>query len=133
MGSVSKDAHESINRLRTARDMVRERAPGMVVDGEIQFDAAIVPEIAGKKAPESILGGSANVFVFPSLSAGNIGYKIANRLGGTTSLGPILQGLSHPANDLSRGCSTEDVYLMIAITAAQAGTRKSSEAARYGT
>lgn len=124
MGSVAEDAHESISRLRTARDMVRERRPDMVVDGEIQFDAAIVPEIAGKKAPESLLEGCANVFVFPSLSAGNIGYKIANRLGGATSLGPILQGLAHPANDLSRGCSTEDVYLMIAITAAQAGTRK---------
>lgn len=132
MGSVSANAHESINRLRAARDMVRDRAPDMLVDGEIQFDAAIMPDVAGKKAPGSLLAGQANVFVFPSLSAGNIGYKIAHRLGGATALGPILQGLAHPANDLSRGCSAEDVFQMIAITAAQAAARRSTEADQHG-
>ncbi|MEM8732417.1 MAG: phosphate acetyltransferase [Pseudomonadota bacterium] len=133
MGSVAPDAHESINRLRTARDMVRSLAPDLIVDGEIQFDAAILPEVAGQKAPDSILGGQTNVFVFPSLSAGNIGYKIAQRLGRATALGPILQGLAHPANDLSRGCSSQDVYQMIAITAAQASARRGTEVRRHGT
>lgn len=123
MGSVSAEAHESINRIRAAMAMIKEREPDLIVDGEIQFDAAIVPDIAGKKAPESVLEGHANVFVFPSLSAGNIGYKIAHRLGGAISLGPILQGLAHPANDLSRGCSAQDVYQMIAITGAQAAAQ----------
>jgi len=123
MGSVRADAHESINRIRTAVAMIQEREPGLIVDGEIQFDAAIVPDIAGTKAPDSVLQGHANVFVFPSLSAGNIGYKIAQRLGGATALGPILQGLAHPANDLSRGCSSQDVYQMIAITGALAAAQ----------
>lgn len=119
MGSVPPEAHESIARIRSAIAMIRERDPGLIVDGEIQFDAAIMPEIAGKKAPDSKLAGQANIFVFPSLSAGNIGYKIAQRIGGATALGPVLQGLARPANDLSRGCSAEDVHQMIAITGAQ--------------
>ena len=120
MGSVPQEAHESISRIRRAIGMIKARAPDLIVDGEIQFDAAIVPDVAAKKAQHSPLGGDANVFVFPSLSAGNIGYKIAERVGGAVALGPILQGLAHPANDLSRGCSAEDVYQMIAITGAQA-------------
>ncbi|MEO1280608.1 MAG: phosphate acetyltransferase [Pseudomonadota bacterium] len=120
MGSARADAHESINRIRKAIEMIKELEPDLIVDGEIQFDAAIMPDVAGKKAPTSTLEGHANVFVFPSLSAGNIGYKIAQRIGGATALGPILQGLAHPANDLSRGCSVQDVYQMIAITGAQA-------------
>ena len=123
MGSVRADAHESIERIREAKRIVNQRRPDIVIDGEIQFDAAIVPDVSERKAPGSILGGHANVFVFPSLSAGNIGYKIAHRLGGATAVGPILQGLSHPANDLSRGCSVEDVYQMIAITGAQTASR----------
>lgn len=120
LGSVPAAAHESIDRIHTAIGLIKERAPDLIVDGEIQFDAAIIPDVHGKKAPDSVLEGHANVFVFPSLSAGNIGYKIAHRIGGATALGPILQGLAHPANDLSRGCSAEDVYQMIAITGAQA-------------
>ncbi len=127
MGSVPAEAHESISRIRSAIEMINTRAPDLMVDGELQFDAAIVPDVAGKKAPGSPLGGHANVFVFPSLSAGNIGYKIAQRLGGAVALGPILQGLSHPANDLSRGCSVDDVYQMIAITGAQAAAKLTKE------
>ena len=90
-----------------------------VLDGEFQFDAAIVPEVAAKKAPNSDIQGDANVFIFPSLEAGNIGYKIAQRLGGYDAVGPVLQGLNAPVNDLSRGCSAEDVYSLSIITAAQ--------------
>lgn len=119
-GSVPKGAHESLGRIDDALALIRAKAPNLPVDGELQFDAAIVPDIAAKKAPGSPVAGDANVFVFPSLSAGNIGYKIAQRIGGATALGPVLQGLAKPANDLSRGCSTDDVYQMIAITGAQA-------------
>ena len=129
MGSADPDAHESINRIRKAIELIKERAPDLVVDGEIQFDAAIIPEIAARKAPSSVLQGDANVFVFPSLSAGNLGYKIAERIGGAIALGPILQGLAHPANDLSRGCSAQDVYQMIAITGAQAASLKNADGA----
>ncbi len=118
-GSVPQGAHESLGRIAEAVELIRTRAPDLPVDGELQFDAAIVPAVAEKKAPGSPVAGEANVFVFPSLSAGNIGYKIAQRIGGATALGPVLQGLAKPANDLSRGCSTEDVYQMIAITGAQ--------------
>ena len=119
-GSVPAKAHESIGRIAEALDIVHQTAPDLLIDGELQFDAAMVPEVAARKAPGSPIEGAANIFVFPSLSAGNIGYKIAQRLGGAIALGPILQGLAKPANDLSRGCSADDVYQMIAITGAQA-------------
>lgn len=121
--------HESITRIRNAVSIVRERNPDLIVDGEIQFDAAVAPDVAARKAPGSPLEGQANVFVFPNLSAGNIGYKIAQRVGGATALGPILQGLARPANDLSRGCSSDDVYKMIAITGAQAAAARKQDQA----
>lgn len=123
-GSVPTGAHESLGRIAEAMEMVQTKAPDLAIDGELQFDAALLPEIAERKAPDSPVAGAANVFVFPSLSAGNIGYKIAQRIGGATALGPILQGLAKPANDLSRGCSAEDIYQMIAITGAQAAAAK---------
>ncbi|MEL3972973.1 phosphate acetyltransferase [Rossellomorea oryzaecorticis] len=100
--------------------IAKEKSPELTVDGEFQFDAAFVPSVAEKKAPGADIQGNANVFVFPSLEAGNIGYKIAQRLGNFEAVGPILQGLNAPVNDLSRGCNEEDVYKLALITAAQA-------------
>lgn len=102
-----------------ALSIAKEKSPGLVIDGEFQFDAAFVPSVAEKKAPDSEIKGDANVFIFPNLDAGNIGYKIAQRLGGFEAVGPVLQGLNKPVNDLSRGCSSEDVYNLALITAAQ--------------
>ncbi|GIO24358.1 phosphate acetyltransferase [Oceanobacillus sp. J11TS1] len=107
-------------KVTDALAIAKEKDPSLVIDGEFQFDAAFVPSVAEKKAPNSVIKGDANVFVFPSLEAGNIGYKIAQRLGGFEAVGPILQGLNKPVNDLSRGCSAEDVYNLALITAAQA-------------
>ncbi|KAA0565980.1 phosphate acetyltransferase [Bacillus sp. CH30_1T] len=103
-----------------AVSVAKEKAPELTVDGEFQFDAAFVPSVAEKKAPGADIQGNANVFVFPSLEAGNIGYKIAQRLGNFEAVGPILQGLNAPVNDLSRGCNEEDVYKLALITGAQA-------------
>ncbi|MCR8849971.1 phosphate acetyltransferase [Rossellomorea sp. SC111] len=103
-----------------AVSLAKEKVPELTVDGEFQFDAAFVPSVAEKKAPGAAIQGNANVFVFPSLEAGNIGYKIAQRLGNFEAVGPILQGLNAPVNDLSRGCNEEDVYKLALITAAQA-------------
>ncbi|AKU26672.1 MULTISPECIES: phosphate acetyltransferase [unclassified Geobacillus] len=115
-GSASSPETEKVvEAVRLAKEM----APDLILDGEFQFDAAFVPEVAKKKAPDSVIQGDANVFIFPSLEAGNIGYKIAQRLGGFEAVGPILQGLNKPVNDLSRGCSAEDVYKLALITAAQ--------------
>lgn len=106
-------------RVAGAVAEAKRRNPSLVIDGEFQFDAAFVPSVAKSKAPDSPLQGDANVFIFPSLEAGNIGYKIAQRLGGFEAVGPILQGLNAPVNDLSRGCNEEDVYKLALITAAQ--------------
>ena len=111
---------EETDKVVQATRLARERAPQLVIEGELQFDASIVPSIADKKAPGATVRGDANVFVFPSLESGNIGYKIAERLGGFEAIGPILQGLNAPVNDLSRGCNAEDVYKLAYITAAQA-------------
>ncbi|SUM65661.1 phosphate acetyltransferase [Staphylococcus saprophyticus] len=120
-GSAKSD---DVEKVATAVNLAQEKIEAdhledVVVDGEFQFDAAIVPEVAKKKAPDAKIQGDANVFVFPSLEAGNIGYKIAQRLGGFDAVGPVLQGLNSPVNDLSRGCSKEDVYNLSIITAAQ--------------
>jgi phosphate acetyltransferase len=116
-GSAKSPETEKVSQ---AVEEAKKRNPQLVLDGEFQFDAAFVPSVAQKKAPDSVLKGDANVFVFPSLEAGNIGYKIAQRLGNFDAVGPILQGLNRPVNDLSRGCSAEDVYKLSLITAAQA-------------
>ncbi|ARJ39465.1 phosphate acetyltransferase [Sporosarcina sp. P16a] len=110
---------EETEKVVEAARIAKELAPDLLIDGEFQFDAAYVPSVAAKKAPESVIKGDANVFIFPTLDAGNIGYKLTERLGGYEAIGPILQGLNGPVNDLSRGCSAEDVYKLSIITAAQ--------------
>lgn len=116
----SDDVTKVQDALKLAQDKVaEEQLDNVVIDGEFQFDAAIVPSVAEKKAPGAKIQGDANVFIFPSLEAGNIGYKIAQRLGGYDAVGPVLQGLNSPVNDLSRGCSIEDVYNLSIITAAK--------------
>jgi phosphate acetyltransferase len=110
---------EETEKVSAAVAEAQRRAPELVLDGEFQFDAAFVPSVAKSKAPGSPIQGDANVFIFPSLEAGNIGYKIAQRLGKFEAVGPILQGLNQPVNDLSRGCNEEDVYKLALITAGQ--------------
>jgi phosphate acetyltransferase len=112
--------HARVDKVVAAVELARAAAPDLLIDGELQFDAAFVAAVNVAKAPGSATGGEANVFVFPNLESANIGYKIAQRIGGATAIGPVLQGLARPANDLSRGCSADDVYNMIALTVVQA-------------
>ena len=112
--------HVLVDKVKEAVNIAHDKYPGLILDGELQLDAAIVPEVAESKAPDSFVAGNANVLIFPNLDAGNIGYKLVQRLGKADAYGPLLQGLSKPVNDLSRGCNVSDVEGVIAITAVQA-------------
>ena len=116
--------HEMVDKVRQATDIVKQKRGDILVDGELQFDAAYVPKVAAAKCPDSPLKGRANVFIFPELNAGNICYKTTQRLGGYSAIGPVIQGLNKPMNDLSRGCSAEDIVELAAITAVQAQNSK---------
>lgn len=111
---------EMIDKVTDATKLVKEKSPDILVDGELQLDAAIVPEIANSKAPGSLVAGKANTLIFPDLNTGNISYKLVQRLAKAEAYGPLCQGIAKPVNDLSRGCSSQDIAGVVAITAVQA-------------
>lgn len=113
--------HEFVDKVVEATNLVKERAPEIEIDGELQVDAAIVPSVGRLKAPNSDVAGKANVFIFPDLQSGNIGYKLTQRFSGGAAIGPVCQGFAKPINDLSRGCTSDDIVAVAAITAVQAG------------
>lgn len=120
-GSGNDDKfYKTVNKVQEAVALAKTMAPELALDGEFQFDAAVAPEVGKLKAPDSKVAGNANVFVFPNINAGNIGYKIAQRFGGYMAVGPVCQGFARPLNDLSRGCSVEDIVATVAVTALQA-------------
>ena len=124
LSTTGSARHGSVTKVTDAAKLLRENHPDIASDGELQFDAAFDPDVGASKAKGSDVAGHANVMIFPNLDAGNIGYKIAQRVGGCAAIGPILQGLAKPANDLSRGCTADDVMHMIAVTALQAAALK---------
>lgn len=120
-GSGNDDRYfQTVKKMQKATELAKEASPSLAIDGEFQFDAAIAPEVGELKAPGSKVAGHANVFVFPNINAGNIGYKICQRMGGWMAIGPICQGFAKPLNDLSRGCNVEDIVATVAVTACQA-------------
>jgi len=119
-GSAS---HNLVKKVKEATEIAKNREPDLKIEGELQADAAIVPEVANSKAPDSQFAGRANVLIFPDLQAGNIGYKLVQRLAGAEAIGPVLQGIAKPINDLSRGCTIKDIINVVAITSIQSSTR----------